>query len=324
MDRKKIRTLISFSIKIGILLLTFGYIYKQIFQGSGAGEIRQTYQLMVSQPYSISLFIVVFLLMFVNWGLESTKWRLMIYHIEKISFFRSIEAVFSGVTVSLFTPNRIGEYGGRVFYLDPEHRIQAVFITILTSMSQLLITIIMGIGGLVYFLPRLTEINAYLYYSIVVIGAGLLIGLLFFYFNIYLINIFLLKIKWLRKAEKYIHVLMEYTSAELLRVLLLSFVRYLVFAVQFYILLVFYKVKIPIFEGLMMISLAFFIMSVIPTFTLSELGIRGSVSLYFIGVLSSNTVGILAASFTLWLINLVIPAVIGAFLIFNVKLFRQR
>lgn len=322
MNRKKYIALLSFSIKLLILFITLGYIYKQIFHKAGIEEIKQIYQNSISGQYSLPVLLIVGGLMFINWGLEAYKWRFMILKIENISYKKSLKAIFSGVTISLFTPNRVGEYGGRVFYLRSDHRIEAVFITILSSMSQLLITIITGMTGLVYFLPRLTVINDYLYYTIIATAFALLIILLFFYFNIYLINIFLLKIRWLRKAEKYIHVLMRYSFFELLKVLALSFFRFCIFTFQFYLLLLFFKVNIPFFEGIMVISLSFFIMSAIPTFTLSELGIRGSVSVYFIGVLSSNAMGILTASFTLWLINLVLPALFGALLIFRLKLFK--
>ena len=57
-------------------------------------------------------------MMFLNWFLESLKWRFLISKIEKISINRSIRAIFSGITISTFTPNRIGEYGGRVFCLE--------------------------------------------------------------------------------------------------------------------------------------------------------------------------------------------------------------
>ena len=85
------------------------------------------------QNKGVILFVVF--LMFVNWLFEAIKWKYMIAKIENISILRSLQAVFSGITVSTFTPNRIGEYGGRVFCLEKGYRIKAVFITILCSMS---------------------------------------------------------------------------------------------------------------------------------------------------------------------------------------------
>jgi uncharacterized membrane protein YbhN (UPF0104 family) len=260
--------------------------------------------------------------MVVNWGLESLKWKMMIGKIEQITFLKSIKAVVSGITVSLFTPNRVGEYAGRVFYLKNEDRVQGVFITMLGSMSQLLVTIITGLVALIFFIPQHHLLNNYIYYSIVFIALTLLAGLLFFYFNIYLLNIFFLKVTWLKKAEKYIHVLMRYGSKDLMKILLLSLLRYTVFTYQYYLLLVLLGVQVPFYNGIIAISLSFLVMTLIPTFTLSEIGIRGSVCTYFIGFLSGNVIGILTASFTLWIINLVVPALLGAFLIIRLRLFK--
>ena len=54
-------------------------------------------------------------MMFLNWLVEALKWRYMISKIENISIMTAYRAVLTGITVSTFTPNRIGEYGGRVF-----------------------------------------------------------------------------------------------------------------------------------------------------------------------------------------------------------------
>ena len=53
-----------------------------------------------------------------------------------------------------------------------------------------------------------------------------------------------------------------------------------------------------------MSALTFLSMSIIPTIALTEIGVRGSVAIYFFGFLSENVVGIMTASFTLWIINL--------------------
>jgi uncharacterized membrane protein YbhN (UPF0104 family) len=322
MRRKNSSGVFSFIIKILVLVLTFLYIYKEIICKSELEDIKRSYFQLFQNKQNLLTLVLVLLLMGVNWSLEAYKWRLMIAKIEGISFFRSLKAVFSGVTVSLFTPNRIGEYGGRVFYLKPEDRVQGVFITMLSSMSQLLVTLLTGLVALIFFIPKYQLLNPYLYYSIIIISLALLVLLLFFYFNIYLLNTFLLKISWLKKAEEYIHVLMLYDSKELAKVFLLSLIRYLVFTIQYYLLLQLFQVYIPLSEGAVAISLSFLVMTLIPTFTLAEIGIRGSVCAYFIGFMSTNSFGILTASFTLWLVNLVLPALMGAFLILRLRLFK--
>ena len=88
---------------------------------------------------------LVVLMMLLNWFLESLKWRFLISKIERVTIKRSVRAIFSGITVSAFTPNRVGEYAGRVFCLDKGDRIQAVLITVIGSMAQLITTIVFGL-----------------------------------------------------------------------------------------------------------------------------------------------------------------------------------
>ena len=323
MQNKKSSGLFSFFIKLVILVFTFFYIYKEIFNKSDGFSIRSICLQLFEDKRHLFTFGVVLFLMGVNWCLEAIKWRLMVAKIERVSFSTSLKAIMSGITVSLFTPNRVGEYGGRVFYLKPEHRVQGVFITMLSSMSQLLITLVTGLLSLIFFIPNYHLLNVYLYYSVAFMALALLLALLFFYFNIYLLNIFLLKIPWLRKMEKYIHVLMRFGPRDLCKVLLLSLFRYAVFTFQYFLLLYLFQVHIPIMDGLIGISLSFLVMSLIPTFTLTEIGVRGSVCAYFIGLLSQNSLGILSASFALWVINLALPALAGAFLIVRLRLFKK-
>ena len=66
-----------------------------------------------------------------------------------------------------------------------------------------------------------------------------------------------------------------------------------------------------------------FIISVIPTIAITEIGIRGSVAILLFGLVSENTVGILSATFVMWVVNLLLPALIGTIFIFTLKFFRR-
>ena len=116
-------------------------MYEQLTAKSSIEQFNNTDVLQQIKGH-YSILIVIVLMMFLNWFLEALKWQFLIKKIEEISFSRSVRAVFSGITVSAFTPNRVGEYGGRVFCLEKADRIQAVFITIIGSMAQLITTIL--------------------------------------------------------------------------------------------------------------------------------------------------------------------------------------
>ena len=102
----------------------------------------------------------------------------------------------------------------------------------------------------------------------------------------------------------------------------MSFMRYLVFVLQYYLLLQVFEVELNWWQTFWSMSVIFLVLAVIPSIAIfTDLGIRWKASLQFLALFSSNTVGILGASLSIWLINLVIPAIIGSMLIFSIRIF---
>jgi len=319
---------IGFLLKIGIVAFALFFLYEQLTAKSSIEQFNNTDVLQQIKGHYIILIIIV-LMMFLNWFLEALKWQFLIKKIEEISFSRSVRAVFSGITVSAFTPNRVGEYGGRVFCLEKADRIQAVFITIIGSMAQLITTIFFGSIGILLLpslMPEFTQILSLMEYSYpILVFVFLLLNslLIFIYLNTSVLSLLLSRIKFLNKYEKYNSVFSFYSVEELAKVLLFSVARYAVFSTQFFILLHVFGVVINYTDALVLIMTMLFVISVIPTIAITEIGVRGSVALFLFGLISSNTVGILSATFFMWIINLLLPALIGTAFIFTLKFFRK-
>jgi hypothetical protein len=72
------------------------------------------------------------------------------------------------------------------------------------------------------------------------------------------------------------------------------------------------------------VSVIFLVLAIIPTFAIAELGVRGKVSLKLIELFSTNSLGISIATVTIWIINLVLPAIAGSLLILSIKIFKNR
>ena len=316
---------LSILIKIVIVFFSFYFIYNELVHHKDMGRISLD-SLLDTIINNYSLIFIVVLMMFINWMLESLKWKFMIRKIEAISFFTSLRAIFSGITVSSFTPNRIGEYGGRVFCLEKSDRIQAVFITILCSMAQLLTTIIFG--SFAFFILHEQFLEAQ-YFIVEISRFSLLVlfvlNILFVlaYFNIaFLIN-FLWKFSFFNFLRQYINVISLFNYKDLLVTFLYSVFRYLVFSIQFLILLHVFNVDISLYDAILSIMLVFFFITLTPTITIAEIGVRGSMALLVFLKFSTNVIGILSSIFLLWIINLIIPAIIGSFFIFSLKFFRK-
>ena len=245
-----------------------------------------------------------------NWGLETLKWQKLVRKLENISFFNAYKAILAGITLSLFTPNRIGEYGGRILWIQSK-KWKAIIATLVGSFSQLVILLSLGLLGMIAFIHLHRPIDQFLFYTICFCSLILIALLLLCYFNISLIIPVFNKIPFLRKRIKPFEVLANYESAELSEVLVYSCFRYLVYSLQYYFLLRFFGLEIHLVSAFICIALIFLIQTSIPLPPVLDLLVRGEIALNVWGVYSLNELSILSATFSLWIINLVIPSLIG-------------
>jgi hypothetical protein len=152
-----------------------------------------------------------------------------------------------------------------------------------------------------------------------------------FFLNISMLESLLKKIIKKKKVLDELSVIHTYNSGELIHVLLLSLCRYCLFAFQYYLLLRLFSLEVPLIDGLILISSIYFVMALVPSVALSELGIRGSVALFFFGNYfvscgiadDQMSFGIISASFLLWIINLAVPAIAGSLVFINMNLFKK-
>ncbi len=277
---------------------------------------------------NLLVFALIIALMFINWGIEARKWQVALKPSYTISFKQSFKAIFTGTTMGFFTPNRMGEYIGRILYLKSGSRLKSIAITIVCSIAQLLITLAGGLIGVisVYWVVanRNGVIPGSLFQVLTVLAIAALIILTVLFFKIRVVGKWMSSVKQLRKIAPYIRVLDSFNATILLRILSLSGGRYLVFILQYYLIFQVFDVKISWLETFWSVGVTFLILAAIPSIALiTELGIRWKASVELVRLFSPNTVGILTSSLAIWFINLVIPALIGSLLILGLKFFRK-
>jgi uncharacterized membrane protein YbhN (UPF0104 family) len=279
------------------------------------------------QSAKIFLLLASLILVFVNWGIEALKWKASVAMIQPIGFWHAFKAVLSGVTFSVTMPNRVGEYLGRVLYLPEGSRLKTISVTLVGSFAQLLTTLFVGIIGLVV-LKRIllqTYPDLVIWYQIALYSLiAIVLVLVLIYFNVSAtVAIFN---KWIRN-QKYLYLveaLNSFHSKLLMKILLLSLLRYLVFVAQYILVFYLFEVNVSAFIIGWVMSLVFLAMAIVPSIALVEIGVRGEISLKLMGMFTGNSLGIGLTSITVWLINLVIPAIIGSLLLMNIKVFTRR
>lgn len=283
--------------------------------------------------YSLSL---VFLLMPLNWGLESIKWQFLIRKVEKIRVTTAFKAVLTGTAISFFTPNRIGDFFGRVFILKKGDRIDGIFATIIGNLGQLFITLILGSTALLFFLPRLNEayfnFGSFTLLIIIILVATADALLVLIFLNIGFLHTFVSRFQFLEKYRfiRHLQILQNFNAGELLKILGLSLLRFLIYSFQFYLVFFSFGISLPFLSGMLIIFILFFTLTAVPTVAIAELGVRGLISLFVLKTFASAELSIesleasvIAASSTLWFINLAIPAILGTFFVYELKFFRK-
>ncbi len=305
-------------VKTVVVLLFAWVLYQQVFARENIEALWATFLSNFTWENSIWLLSAI-LLMPLNWALETLKWQTLMERIEKLPFIKAYKAIFAGITFSIFTPNRIGEYGGRILMVEAPNNWKAVVATLVGSFSQLLMLMSFGLVGMLYFVLHFLDIKPLYVQGMTFLGLVLIGLLLFCYFNIRLFSSVFFKIKWLRKYVKPLLILRHYKTKELARTLFFAFLRYITYTIQYYLLLRFFSIEIDFLLGLAGISTIFLLQTSIPLPPLMGLLVRGEVALNIWGYFTTNEISILAATFGVWLINLILPALIGVFFIIGVN-----
>ncbi len=266
---------------------------------------------------------MVVLLMLINWSVETIKWKLAVQKIQKVDFFTAFKAVLSGVSFSVTTPNRVGEYLGRVLYMNEGNRLKAISLTIAGSISQLIVTLMMGLAGLLILRAPVETNQLISSFWLDILVWGVAIG-------VFILTLFYFRLSWLvswidrlpgsKKWAWLIETLEKFNATLLLQLLSLSALRFVVFIIQYYLLFQLFDVNVSLWQAWWTVSVSFLILAVIPTIALfTDLGLRGKVSLMLVGMFSGNSLGIGLTAVSIWFINLIIPALAGSLLILSIR-----
>jgi hypothetical protein len=301
-------------------------IYRQVINqprlGASWHEIQASFR-----SYKIFFLIGGICLIPFNWGLEAKKWQVSMRAVYPVSFLKSLKAVLSGVSFSVTMPNRIGEYLGRMMYLPEGHRLKTISVTLVTSFAQLLITMVAGTLGLLLLRDLLLEHfpgfrlwSRFIIYGLIILN----IVLFLIYFNIAAADDIFTRWPRLRRFRYLVEALQEFDGSLLGRLLVLSLLRYLVFLLQYVLLFRLFEVDVPIHSMIMVMTVVFLVLAIVPTIALVEVWLRGEVLILLMGLFSANTLGIGFVAVSIWFMNLIVPAIVGSLLILSIRVFKKR
>jgi len=270
------------------------------------------------------MLLLVFIIMLLQWSLEAKKWQVFLRPGHLIRMPDAFRLILSGIALSIATPHRMGEFAGRVMHLPSGQRLQGTAFTVIGNFSQVIVTCIAGSISLC-----MEWQYQRLYTSCVVIDrveSVLLwatpLAVVFFmllYFKAGLVFNWILSLRMLGKFRDKLGALATIPNDVLLKVLLLSSLRFVFFILQYWLLFTLTHTGIDFHDTFVGISIMLLWLAIVPTFSMLELGLRWEFALLLMGSLTENALGIAVSVTAVWLINLMLPAAVGAIGLFRFR-----
>jgi len=315
------KKLLSYGIKFAILILAFFFIYHYLIKDDKNLRDFQTLVAYINYGKVVSVLSLIVLLMIVNWVLEAFKWWYLTRALSPMSVWKAIESVFCGLTWAIFTPVRIGEYGGRIMFLPNRKRIHGIFAMAVGAFGQLVITNVLGSSALIWFLYTYMHLNIMIMAGITSMAVVFIILMLIFYFHIKWMVSLLNSIKFLKKFHRFFDIMGKYKTTELVSIMWFCLARFLVFNFQYYLIFHLLIPQLPILQLTLLMFVFFFINSAIPSLDLLDIGARGFTAGTLFGYVTHQTIAVVVAVSLIYIVNLVIPAILGSVFVLKLKFF---
>jgi hypothetical protein len=283
-------------------IIAIGFLMSFLFQWKDKNALFKQIPDLLSQV-PVSIWLVLLLLMMLNWGLETVKWRILSHKIYPTSWMNQMKAVLAGLAISTLVPNRMAEYGGRIWFIPAKKRWQAVGRSMLGGVFQLGITVWLGIIGAVI----VTENDAQ---PVDLLGWGLAISIAFVCFVLLIYFGF----AWIKSTFqwKWLDYFHELKVKDLFLIFIASLGRYIVFSTQFFLVFNLFCPQQHVIDTLGALGAMFLAQSVIPIPAVLDWSARFELAKMFTGREAQAAAA--TASLVLWMINLMLPSFWGIIL----------
>ena len=298
----------SLFIKIAVGIASFGFIYFKLKPQLSPDSIELLKNSFTAHNHFLYL-CFTFLLLFANWGIEILKWQVITRSIESVNYYTATKSVLTGICLGNLTPGRIGEFAGRILFFKTENRSKIAVTHFVCGLTQLFTTVSLGIIAL---LIRVNSSGQENNFNLILICCLTFFGILILLIaKINSIYPWLSQLKWLKRFNLG---QVEYSQKTLMLLMLLSVLRYSVFSFQYFLLLTINGVEGNTLQLFAAIAVSFMLMSSIPMISFIEAAIRAAIAILLFESFHANNLQIVSASTLLWLINIMLPSLIGYFI----------
>jgi len=292
-----------FIIKLLIVIAAFYFIYDQLANNNQLDWERFLVLYRKNQSVAGISFILFF--SFLNRYFEILKWQNLAQVVRKISVYEATKQVLAALTLGVFTPVGVGEYAGKALYFEKKDTKKIIFLNLICNGIQIVATGFFGLLGM------------------------LLLGYWLWSLGILVVTVVFLLVSYFSKTiaikgysiENLVERINEIPKKIHRKNFLLGMCRYLVFSHQYYFLFLAFDVDLSYTTLMATITTVYFLASVIPSFQFLDFALKGSLAVYFFGLLGVNEWVVVFVTTLMWFLNVVLPVIIGSYfvLIFKVS-----
>ncbi len=295
-----------FIIKLLIVIAAFYFIYDQLAHNNKLNWTRFLVLYHKNQSFAGILFLLLF--SFLNRYFEILKWQNLAQVVRIISIYEATKQVLAALTLGVFTPVGIGEYAGKALYFEKKDTKKIIFLNLICNGIQIIATGFFGILGMLFL--------GYWHWSIGILVVTILFLLVSYFTKSVAIKGYSIEnfIERNNKIPKKIH----------RKNILLGICRYLVFSHQYYFLFLAFDVELSYVTLMATVTTVYFLASVIPSFQFLDFALKGSLAIYFFGLLGVNEWVVVFVTTLMWFLNVVLPVIVGSYFVLVFKVSPRR
>ncbi|WP_164905239.1 lysylphosphatidylglycerol synthase domain-containing protein [Aequorivita ciconiae] len=293
--------------KVLVLVVTFIYIFYRLQNNPVLDFMDFANGIFLKGAAATGYFLVTFLLLALgNWYFEILKWQNLISTLEKIDFKTALKQSLASLTVSLATPNRIGEYGAKALFFPNNLRKKVLLLNFFSNTTQLTVTLLFGLVGMFYFIYN--HKVAYSSVALFIFGVMLI--------SIAVIGYFLREKDLFLKGFSITNIILhiqKFPNSLKLKIFTFSVLRYLIFSGMFYGMLLFFGAHISVYTGMALIFAMYLLVSIVPTIFIFDVVVRGGVAVWLFSFVGIPELTVLSTVLAMWIFNFVLPSILGSF-----------
>ena len=260
---------------------------------------------------------LVFIFIVVNWACEAKKWQILTDKFEKLTFIDAYQSVLVGLTLGFITPANLGDFAGRILNLQKKNRSEGIGTVLLGNGIQFYVTLTFGIIAYSLIWTNNLTIFDQIIFGLVI--CCFFLGIIVFYKRTKIL-IFLNRFTWIKPYEIYLKALILFENKVFSKVFIWTTLRFLTYSIQFVIMLQIFQINVKFIDLWAISCLVLLFKTLFPPINfLSDLGVRQISALHFFSFYSVNISSVITATFALWIINILLPVLVGSVLFLRIK-----